>query len=64
MYTLKAVDFYIARLKLDGYALLADMVYVTQNVGRLVRDLFEIAVKRKYHHPNKQTKYSPMTDCI
>lgn len=39
---------YIARLKLDGYALLADMVYVTQSAGRLMRALFEITLRRKW----------------
>ena len=37
---------YISQLKLDGFALMADMVYVTQSAGRLVRALFEIAIKR------------------
>jgi len=37
---------YIARLKLEGYALMADMVYVTQSAGRLMRALFEICLKR------------------
>lgn len=37
---------YISQLPLDGYALLADMVYVQQSAGRIVRALFEICLKR------------------
>jgi pre-mRNA-splicing helicase BRR2 len=37
---------YISRLKLDGYALLADMVYVTQSGARIMRALFDIVLKR------------------
>ena len=37
---------YISRLSLEGFALLSDMVFVTQNAGRLFRALFEIAIKR------------------
>lgn len=37
---------YISRLKLEGLALQADMVYVTQSAGRLVRCLFEICLRR------------------
>jgi len=37
---------YISQLKLDGFALIADMVYVTQSAGRLVRAIFEITL----HH--------------
>ncbi|KAK9472497.1 Sec63 Brl domain-containing protein [Dipodascopsis tothii] len=37
---------YISRLKLDGFALMADMVYVTQSAGRLIRAIFEICLKR------------------
>lgn len=31
---------------MDGYALNADMVYVTQSAGRIVRAIFEICLKR------------------
>lgn len=31
---------------MDGYALNADMVYVTQSAGRIMRGLFEIFLKR------------------
>jgi hypothetical protein len=37
---------YISNLKLDGLALLSDMVYVTQSAGRLMRALYEIVLKR------------------
>lgn len=37
---------YISRLKLDGFALLSDMVYITQSAGRVMRALFEITLKR------------------
>ena len=37
---------YISRLKLDGFALISDMVYVTQSASRLMRALFEIVLKR------------------
>lgn len=37
---------YISRLKLDGLALMADMIYVTQSAGRIIRAIFEIALKK------------------
>lgn len=37
---------YISRLKLDGLALMADMVYVTQSAGRILRAIFEIAMTK------------------
>jgi pre-mRNA-splicing helicase BRR2 len=37
---------YISQLKLDGFALMADMVYVTQSAGRILRAIFEICLKR------------------
>ncbi|EEH46397.1 ATP-dependent RNA helicase BRR2 [Paracoccidioides brasiliensis Pb18] len=37
---------YISRLKLEGLALMADMVYVTQSAGRILRAMFEIALKK------------------
>jgi len=37
---------YISRLSLDGFALLSDMVYVTQSASRLLRAIFEIVLKR------------------
>jgi len=37
---------YISGLKLDGFALMTDMVYITQSAGRILRALFEICMKR------------------
>ncbi|KAK3372516.1 Sec63 Brl domain-containing protein [Podospora didyma] len=37
---------YISRLRLDGLALMADMVYVTQSAGRILRAIFEITIKK------------------
>ena len=37
---------YISQLKLEGFALMADMVYVTQSAMRLVRAIFEIVLHR------------------
>ena len=37
---------YISQLKLDGFALMADMVFITQSAGRLLRAIFEIVLHR------------------
>ncbi|KAF3912422.1 hypothetical protein ABW20_dc0100492 [Dactylellina cionopaga] len=37
---------YISRLKLEGLALMADMVYVTQSAGRILRAVFEMCLKK------------------
>ena len=37
---------YISRLKLEGLALMADLVYVTQSAGRILRAVFEICLKK------------------
>ncbi|XP_076308174.1 U5 small nuclear ribonucleoprotein l(3)72Ab isoform X1 [Tachypleus tridentatus] len=37
---------YISQLKLEGLALMADMVYVTQSAARLMRAIFEIVLHR------------------
>ncbi|PFH60505.1 hypothetical protein XA68_10854 [Ophiocordyceps unilateralis] len=37
---------YISRLNLTGLALMADMVYVTQSAGRILRAMFEICLKK------------------
>ncbi|ORY19390.1 Sec63 Brl domain-domain-containing protein [Clohesyomyces aquaticus] len=37
---------YVSRLKLEGLALMADMVYVTQSAGRILRAIFEICLKK------------------
>ncbi len=37
---------FISRLKLEGLALMADMVYITQSAGRILRAIFEICLKK------------------
>ena len=37
---------YISQLKLEGFALMSDMVYVTQSAGRILRAIFEICLRR------------------
>lgn len=37
---------YISRLRLEGFALMADMVYVTQSAGRLLRAIYEISLRK------------------
>jgi len=37
---------YISQLKLEGFALVSDMVFVTQSAGRLMRAIFEIVLCR------------------
>lgn len=37
---------YISQLKLEGFALMSDMVYVTQSAGRLLRAIYEIVLHR------------------
>lgn len=39
---------YISRLKLDGFALAADMTFIQQSAARLMRALFEICLKRNW----------------
>ncbi|KDN46281.1 putative ATP dependent RNA helicase [Tilletiaria anomala UBC 951] len=39
---------WVSQLKLEGYVLAADMVYVTQSAGRILRAIFEICLKRGY----------------
>lgn len=39
---------YITGLKLDGYALMADMIYVSQSAGRLFRALYDLALYKKW----------------
>ncbi|KAG6857079.1 hypothetical protein H0H87_009640 [Tephrocybe sp. NHM501043] len=44
---------YISQLKLDGFVLLADMVFVQQSAGRILRAMFEICLKRGWAVPAK-----------
>ena len=37
---------YISRLRLSGFTLMSDMVYVSQSAGRIMRALFEVAMRR------------------
>ena len=37
---------YISQLALDGFALVSDLVYITQSASRLMRALFEIVLRR------------------
>jgi len=37
---------YISKLKLDGFALLSDMIFVEQSAGRIMRAIFEICLRR------------------
>lgn len=37
---------FISQLKLEGFALMADMVYITQSAARLLRAIFEIVLHR------------------
>ncbi|KAI9034250.1 Sec63 Brl domain-containing protein [Hyaloraphidium curvatum] len=46
---------YISNLKLEGFALMADMVYVTQSAGRILRALFEICLKRGWAQLARRT---------
>uniref|UniRef100_K3WCS9 Helicase ATP-binding domain-containing protein n=1 Tax=Globisporangium ultimum (strain ATCC 200006 / CBS 805.95 / DAOM BR144) TaxID=431595 RepID=K3WCS9_GLOUD len=39
---------YISRLKLDGFALLADMAHIHQSAARIFRALFEICLNRRW----------------
>lgn len=39
---------YISRLKLDGFALVADMAFIQQSAARIMRCLFEISVRRNW----------------
>lgn len=39
---------YISRLKLDGFALVADMAFIQQSAARIMRALFEIALRHNW----------------
>ncbi|THH20310.1 hypothetical protein EW146_g1011 [Bondarzewia mesenterica] len=45
---------YISQLKLDGFALVADMVFVQQSAGRILRAIFEICLKRGWAVPARE----------
>ncbi|KCV68921.1 hypothetical protein H696_04341 [Fonticula alba] len=46
---------YISRLRLDGFALLSDMVYITQSAGRLARAMHEICLERRWASMTEKT---------
>ncbi|KAK6200925.1 RNA helicase-related protein required for pre-mRNA splicing [Scheffersomyces amazonensis] len=46
---------YISRLGLEGYALMADMVYIVQSAGRLMRAMHEIALQKNWSSLSKLT---------
>ncbi|KAJ3224615.1 DEIH-box ATPase [Clydaea vesicula] len=46
---------YISQLKLEGFALMADMVYVTQSAGRILRAIFEISLRRGWAQLTRKT---------
>ncbi|KAJ4471946.1 Sec63-domain-containing protein [Lentinula lateritia] len=47
------VQAWVSGLKLEGFALVADMVYIQQSAGRIMRALFEICLKRGWAVPAK-----------
>eukprot|EP00592_Proboscia_alata_P006048 CAMPEP_0194352806 /NCGR_PEP_ID=MMETSP0174-20130528/1245_1 /TAXON_ID=216777 /ORGANISM="Proboscia alata, Strain PI-D3" /LENGTH=2344 /DNA_ID=CAMNT_0039121105 /DNA_START=159 /DNA_END=7193 /DNA_ORIENTATION=- len=46
---------YISKLNLEGFALVSDMAFVQQSAARIMRALFEIALKRKWSEITKLT---------
>ncbi|EAU82983.1 DNA polymerase theta/eta [Coprinopsis cinerea okayama7 len=44
---------YISGLKLDGFVLVADMVFIQQSAGRILRAIFEICLRRGWAVPAK-----------
>eukprot|EP00039_Didymoeca_costata_P018603 m.334150 g.334150 ORF g.334150 m.334150 type:complete len:2153 (-) comp17301_c0_seq1:1767-8225(-) len=46
---------YISQLRLEGFALISDMVYVSQSAGRLLRALFEIVLRRGWAQLTERT---------
>jgi|AntRauTorckE5430_2_1112549.scaffolds.fasta_scaffold00836_2 pre-mRNA-splicing helicase BRR2 len=46
---------YISRLKLDGFALVSDMAFIQQSAARIMRALFEMALRRKWSGLSKLT---------
>ncbi|KAF8491330.1 Sec63-domain-containing protein [Russula emetica] len=44
---------YVSQLKLEGFALVADMVFVQQSAGRILRAIYEICLKRGWAVPTR-----------
>lgn len=40
------IQTYISRMRVEGFSLVSDMAFVSQNIGRIARALFEISLKR------------------
>jgi pre-mRNA-splicing helicase BRR2 len=54
---------YISQLKLEGFALMSDMVYITQSANRLIRAVYEIALNRGWAQlTDKTLNLSKMID--
>ncbi|KAJ1551678.1 DEIH-box ATPase, partial [Nowakowskiella sp. JEL0078] len=46
---------YISQLRLEGFALMSDMVYITQSAGRILRAIFEICLKQGWAQLSRRT---------
>lgn len=44
---------YISRLRLEGFALNADMMFITQNAGRISRALYEYSLRKRFSSTTK-----------
>ncbi|KAL5528515.1 BRR2 [Sanghuangporus sanghuang] len=44
---------YVSQLKLEGFALVADMVFVQQSAGRILRAVYEICLRRGWAMPTR-----------
>ena len=44
---------FISRLNFEGFALNADMIFITQNAGRLAKAMYEICLRKGYAVPTK-----------
>ncbi|KAG0662889.1 DEIH-box ATPase [Maudiozyma exigua] len=44
---------FISNIKLDGFALHADMVFIQQSAGRLIKAMFELCLKKKWSKVTK-----------
>lgn len=49
------LQLYVSKLRLEGFALNADMVYVTQSAARLMRAIHEICLHRRWAHLAKMS---------
>ncbi|GMM38534.1 ATP-dependent RNA helicase [Saccharomycopsis crataegensis] len=46
---------YISRLKLNGFALMSDMIYITQSANRIFRAIYEICLRKNWAQLAKTT---------